>query len=60
MKKSGPKKRAFGRICVSLGKGQKRGLTAMAKDLEFSMADLIRHAIDKTYGKQLRNRRISP
>jgi len=52
--KPGPKKRVFDRISISLGKGQKKGLLALAKNNESSVAELVRHALDETYGKRLR------
>jgi hypothetical protein len=50
----GPKKRVYDRICVSLGKGQKRGLEKLASGQEVSVADLVRRAVDKTYGRSMR------
>ena len=55
--KRGPKKRVYERISVSLGKGQKRGLENLAESTEVSVADLIRRAVDETYGKSIRERR---
>jgi len=52
--KPGPKKRFNDRICVSLGKGQKRGLQKLAGGKEASVADLVRRAVDKTYGRSIR------
>jgi hypothetical protein len=49
--KPGPKKRVFDRVSVSLGKGQKKWLEALAKGKEVSVADLVRRAVDRTYGK---------
>ena len=52
--KPGPKKRVFDRICVSLGRGQKRVLATLAKEREVSVADLVRHAVDSAYGRDIR------
>jgi hypothetical protein len=57
--KPGPKKRVYERISVSLGKGQKRGLETLAGGQEVSVADLVRKAVDRAYGKSLRERRTS-
>jgi hypothetical protein len=54
--KPGPKKRVYDRICVSLGKGQKRELERLASGREVSVADLVRRAVDKAYGRSLRER----
>ena len=54
--KRGPKKRVYDRICVSLGKGQKLGLESLARGREVSVADLVRKAVDETYGKSVRNK----
>lgn len=54
--KRGPKKRVYERICVSLGKGQKRGLESLAMGQEVSVSDLVRRAVDKTYGKSIRRK----
>ena len=51
--KPGPKKRVYERVSVSLGKGQKNGLEGLADGREVSVADLIRRAITKTYGKSI-------
>lgn len=55
--KRGPKKRVFERISVSLAKGQKKGLQKLADEEEMSVADMVRKALDRAYGKQLRSRR---
>jgi hypothetical protein len=52
--KPGPKKRVFERVSVSLGKGQKKGLETLARGKEVSVADLVRRAVDRTYGKTIR------
>jgi len=52
--KPGPKKRVFERVSISLGKGQKRGLETLAKVKEVSVADLVRRAVDRHYGKILK------
>jgi hypothetical protein len=52
--KPGPKKRVYDRICVSLGRGQKLGLKKLASGQEVSVADLVRRAVDKAYGKSIR------
>lgn len=55
----GPKKRVYERICVSLGKGQKNGLENLAEREEVSIADLVRRAVDQTYGKLNRSKKTS-
>lgn len=52
--KPGPKKRVFDRVSVSLGRGQKRGLEVLAKGKDVSVADLVRRALDRAYGKTIR------
>jgi hypothetical protein len=51
--KPGPKKRVFERVSISLGKGQKRGLETLAKDKDVSVADLVRRAVNRAYGKAI-------
>lgn len=51
--KPGPKKRVFERVSVSLGRGQKRGLELLAKDKDVSVADLVRRALQRAYGKTI-------
>lgn len=50
--KPGPKKRVFQRISVSLAKGQKATLEAMADSQDTSIAKLVRDALHRTYGKR--------
>jgi hypothetical protein len=52
--KSGPKKRVFERVSISLFKGQKRGLELLAKKKEVPLADLVRHAVVRTYGRNIK------
>jgi|GEM_PF-5256341 len=52
--KPGPKKRVFERVSISLGKGQKRDLESLARDKEVSVADLVRRAVHRTYGKTIK------
>ena len=52
--KPGPKKRVFERVSVSLSKGQKKGLESLARNKDVSVADLVRRAVHRAYGKTIR------
>ena len=51
--KPGPKKRVYERVSISLFKGQKRGLERLASKKEVPVADLVRHAVVRTYGRNI-------
>lgn len=45
--KPGPKKRVFGRLTVSLGKGQRRALDKLASGRDLTLAQVVRIAVSR-------------
>lgn len=45
--KPGPKKRAYGRLTVSLGKGQRKALNEIVSKKDLSLAQVVRIAVGR-------------